>query len=542
MMPDQNLYYQPFDYEKRNEEAKAIATTFGGGLLSSMGQHIGATVNRYKEGEIISRALDAQKFPNVDSTFKKAWINNPDNISNHITDLFSKYIPPSKNEYVPADLTLAGKYKDQLKNLSPVNMSTDIITVTPGPNPARFASSDINPETLNKDISRGYVWGNTEEPQFGYATGNYNKKAVSSVNPSIYFANLDLSSTPETNFYTTTDVAHAPELTENRVWGQKPDLDAFFPKEVTRARGEVTATDLYTAIKNKGETPPTFRPNIKGAPGTFLNDLANQYANLNNKSVKESLLDLASPVPALGESLRERGSIPYNIKYDFSQASPEQLKKIGLTDEPNSLFRLGGREGNWMREGLPDVPNLQRNSELGYSNQNSNGTDFENPIYKAFKNIDPDDDSFIFSRKTPKYLINSGAGVGSLLYTPEIIDSLGKGKYADAATQAGTGLITGSISDALIRGGVVQAAKAGITAPARALAVAGPLAAPLALVSQLGGSSRINKKFDEAAANAQILRAEAARKRGGKWKFPTPFGQVTIPEFGLSESGGLFFR
>jgi hypothetical protein len=39
-----------------------------------------------------------------------------------------------------------------------------------------------------------------------------------------------------------------------------------------------------------------------------------------------------------------------------------------------------------------------------------------------------------------------------------------------------------------------------------------------------------------------MLRAEAARKRGGKWKFPTPFGQVTIPEFGLSESGGLFFR
>jgi hypothetical protein len=90
--------------------------------------------------------------------------------------------------------------------------------------------------------------------------------------------------------------------------------------------------------------------------------------------------------------------------------------------------------------------------------------------------------------------------------------------------------------------GVVQAAKAGITAPARALATAGPLAAPLALVSQIGGSSRINKKFDETAANAQMLRAEAARKRGGKWRFPTPFGQVTVPEFGISESGGLHFR
>jgi hypothetical protein len=539
MMPDQNFNNEPFDRELYNRELTAAALTLGGGMAGSFTQHLAALENRYKEGKIIDRAFDAQKFPDVDPTFKKAWINNPGNMSQHITNLFSKHIPSSTSEYVPADLTLAGKYKEQLEKLSPVDISTDIITVTPGPNPARFASSDISPETLNKDISRGYVWGNTEEPQFGYATGNYNKKAVSSVNPSIYFANLDLSSTPETNFHTTTDVAHAPGLNENRVWGQKPDLDTFFPKEVTRARGEVTAADLYTAIKNKGETPSTFRPNTQGAPGIFLNDLANQYANLNNKSVKESLLDLASPVPALGESLRERGSIPYNIKYDFSQASPEQLKKIGLTDEPNSLFRLGGREGHWVREKLPDVPNLQRNSELGYGNWDENGVEANKPVYDAFKNIEPEK---TFSIKTPKYLINSGAGVASLLYTPEIIDSLEKGKYMDATKQAGASLIAGSAADALIRGGVVQAAKAGITAPARALAATGPLAAPLALVSQIGGSSRINKKFDEAAANAQMLRAEAARKRGGKWKFPTPFGQVTIPEFGLSESGGLFFR
>ena len=47
---------------------------------------------------------------------------------------------------------------------------------------------------------------------------------------------------------------------------------------------------------------------------------------------------------------------------------------------------------------------------------------------------------------------------------------------------------------------------------------------------------------EQAASKAQLLRAEAARKRGGKWKFPTPFGNLTIPEFGISEAGGLFFR
>jgi hypothetical protein len=40
------------------------------------------------------------------------------------------------------------------------------------------------------------------------------------------------------------------------------------------------------------------------------------------------------------------------------------------------------------------------------------------------------------------------------------------------------------------------------------------------------------------SANPQLLRAEAARRKGGKWKI----GPFTVPEFGISEAGGLFFR
>jgi hypothetical protein len=65
---------------------------------------------------------------------------------------------------------------------------------------------------------------------------------------------------------------------------------------------------------------------------------------------------------------------------------------------------------------------------------------------------------------------------------------------------------------------------------------------PIAVTSQLGGSSRINPQADKAAIQSQFQRAEAARKRGGKWKFPTPFGTLRIPELGISEAGGLFFR
>jgi hypothetical protein len=63
-------------------------------------------------------------------------------------------------------------------------------------------------------------------------------------------------------------------------------------------------------------------------------------------------------------------------------------------------------------------------------------------------------------------------------------------------------------------------------------------------VSQLGGSARITPKVaaaEKTQVKEQIKRAQAARKRGGRWKFPTPFGMLTIPELGISESGGLFF-
>lgn len=512
-----------FIKQKLNGVGPALA--FAGGLFSPLFQHAEAINNLSKETDIIDKANKLSPYANLDSTFKKEFINSPDTLGTKIENMFARHIPSSTTEYTPADLTLAGKYKEQLQQLPETNFSTDVITVTPGPNPARFNSSDTSPETLNADRARGYIWGNTAEPQFSYAEGNFNREKVSTINPSIYFTNLDLSSTPKKEFHTTGDVSIDSNLTNKRIWGERSNSDIFFPKEVTRARGEVTAADLYTAIKNKGETPTTvFNPGKK-SPGDFLNELAHEYAELNKKPVNESLLELASPVPSLGDAIRERGTIPHSIPFDFSKANSKQLAKVGITFEPNSLFKLGQPDNSYTNLKLQTVPNLNINRN----------------VYDSGLELSPAANSFanIRGKWAP---VKSGAAVAGLLYTPEIIDSLEKKQYAKAVTQLGASVASGAASDALIRTGVVQAAKTGITAPARALAAVSPVAGPMALVSQLGGSSRINKKFDEAAANAQMLRAEAARKRGGKWKFPTPFGQVTIPEFGISESGGLFFR
>ena len=130
------------------------------------------------------------------------------------------------------------------------------------------------------------------------------------------------------------------------------------------------------------------------------------------------------------------------------------------------------------------------------------------------------------------------------LFDPTFRQAVEQGDIGKVARQLGTEYAIGTAAAPVVGMGVGALNQ---VAPQAARIVAGGLNAartvnPIAVVSQLGGSSKINKKADEQAAKSQLLRAEAARRRGGKWKFPTPFGTLQIPELGLSEAGGLFFR
>ena len=131
------------------------------------------------------------------------------------------------------------------------------------------------------------------------------------------------------------------------------------------------------------------------------------------------------------------------------------------------------------------------------------------------------------------------------LFDPEFRQAVEQGDVRKAAAQAAKEYATGVVTAPVVGAGLgvaqrlaPQTAAAVIPAAATALRVANPVA----VVSQLGGSSKINPVADKKAAQAQLQRAEAARKRGGRWRLPTPFGNLTIPELGISEAGGLFFR
>lgn len=131
------------------------------------------------------------------------------------------------------------------------------------------------------------------------------------------------------------------------------------------------------------------------------------------------------------------------------------------------------------------------------------------------------------------------------LFDPAFRQAVETGDLQKAAQQVATEYAIGTAAAPVVGAGAGLAQRLAPATTAAVLpAVAGTLRIvnPLAVVSQLGGSSKINKEADAKAIRSQFARAEAARRRGGRWKFPTPFGALTIPELGISEAGGLFFR
>jgi len=141
------------------------------------------------------------------------------------------------------------------------------------------------------------------------------------------------------------------------------------------------------------------------------------------------------------------------------------------------------------------------------------------------------------------------------LFDPEFRQAVERGDVRKAGEQIAKEYLGGTAAAAVMGLGAGAASRLAPQATAAVLpAVVGAtrIANPVAVVSQLGGSTKpsqrqqsIERQQDPAAfgaqgpsANPQLLKAEAARRRGGRWKI----GPFTVPELGLSEAGGFLFR
>lgn len=187
------------------------------------------------------------------------------------------------------------------------------ITVTPGPNPGRFAQdyaeiladklgkahveytqfisptglfhTNKGPETT-KELARlenklevlsskvpgaaGYVWGNLEKPQYSYAEGNWGQgQKLAQENPSIYISRINADPSKEAKYLFTGDILETPYMEPRVRFKQYEDLgpgtgpswgvtssrgsagDVHFRKDLIGARGELTAGDLQALLAER---------------------------------------------------------------------------------------------------------------------------------------------------------------------------------------------------------------------------------------------------------------------------------------------------
>ena len=261
------------------------------------------------------------------------------------------------------------------------------ITVTPGPNPGRFAQdyAEILSDKLGKAINQfegskewndeaaklaskinvlsskipgqtaGYVWGNTDQPQYTYAEGNWGQgQKLTGDNPSIYVSRINADPSKEAEYlytgnikkssfnslsvdnekdYLSVDPRAKFKLYEDLGPGTGPSWgitdsrgnagDIHFRKDLIGARGELTVGDLQSLLaeRNLPFTYQTYTKTpdktvagssgtgaiIQGArnpikkPGNLLDENLQRLADAEGISPSQAIEKFARLVPNVGE-------------------------------------------------------------------------------------------------------------------------------------------------------------------------------------------------------------------------------------------------
>lgn len=465
-----------------NEPNSTQNTAAAIGALGTIGSplwgYAAASQNAPAGEQLIDRAVIAGKYfdKEIDPRLKDLFVKEGGyGLQFKAGPLLQELIPSTTTPFTPADLSMAGKYAEQLKRIKPANYQADIITVTPGPNPARFATSELTPEEIGPGGAKGYLWGNPTEPQWSYARGNTRKQTVVTSNPTLYMTRLDLDPALKGDFKTTGDVISDADLITNRAWGQRGQSgqgDIYFPKETVKARGEVTAADLYTKIRNLGFNPPALTD--VNEPDKYFMELAKRAAVIEGepgrpKPVNQLLLETATPVPALGESTRERGAIPIFKDFDVRGATAEQRARAGI----DKIF-IDPTDPSSLNKPLSWDYLYVGNKERGLTLPSDIAREPSSFAGSMFRNINP---------------LTTGGFVAGALYSPEVFEDIQKGQYGAGLLKAGAAATTGALTEGLVRAGVTKAAQAGIAAPARVLAAVNPVTAAIATATLAPGSS-----------------------------------------------------
>lgn len=375
-------------------------------------------------------------------------------------DRVQELVPSGYSEFKPSDLSRAGT------STSPDGESIRRqITVSPSAQPRRLSYEGLTEADLGPDGQKGYIWANPEQPQYGYAAGNYNRGgAQSSSNPAVNFLDVDMPESKSGPFATTGEVVRSSGFAANRTWGQRDygegaraDGDVLFPKESIRGRREVTAADVFTDARRRGFNLEA--GDFSKDPGRAFKELVEGYAERRGMTPVQALESVATPVPPLGTSDRFAGSLPIFEQFAASQANPENLQRSGIgTVFQRSGGGQGRHEGRLFLDSGTDTWSPTRHFEI-------------NP-----KLVKPESRAGNFLRR------QSGVGLLAgldLALDPGINKALQEGRTADAVLQGGLSVGGGVLTEAATKRGLSALANRGITAP---LQLASQAAPPLAAI------------------------------------------------------------
>ena len=335
---------------------------------------------------IFGKHIDTQSPLNINNIYKS-------------TQFFPEYLSGQPGAPSPE----LGSYQQAISNATMFpEGSIQALTVTPAPNPGRFAKDyaevladklgktinerefvdqNFNPieefkdplklqskiDTLTKKIpgTAGYVWGNIDRPQYSYAEGNWGLgQKEQGVNPSLYASRINADPTREADYLFTSNVLtgggvdprvkfkHYPDLgpATGPSYGIAPNEDISFRKDLISARGELTTGDLQALLAER---------KLPFAYQSYKKTTSNFSPEINAIIKSKDLLKELQPTQKPGDILRrnlEQLAKAENITP--SQAIEKFARLVPSVGEPVSppTTAVSGRAGEFPAQGQAISP------------------------------------------------------------------------------------------------------------------------------------------------------------------------------------------
>ena len=326
---------------------------------------------------------------------------SPLNINNiyKSTQFFPEYLSGQPGAPSPE----LGSYQQAISNATMFpEGSIQALTVTPAPNPGRFAKdyaevladkigkainerefvdANFNPveefknplklqskiDTLSNKIpgTAGYVWGNIDRPQYSYAEGNWGLgQKEQGINPSLYASRINADPTREADYLFTSSILknggvdprvkfkHYPDLgpATGPSYGIAPNEDISFRKDLISARGELTTGDLQALLAER-KLPFAYQ-SYKKTTSNFSPEI---NAIIKSKDLLKELRPTQKPGDILRQNLEQLAKAE-NITP--SQAIEKFARLVPSVGEPVSppTTAVSGRAGEFPAQGQAISP------------------------------------------------------------------------------------------------------------------------------------------------------------------------------------------